>query len=1127
MFHACPNPDCAVHQAGGLFPEPMPCVLCGTPLAEARIVVDPVSSSGGARTEEEKAIVEGYPYVMALPYSRMLQEPDGRNRLELLAYTLQNALKYMGLLVVGEYHASDLRLPKLNDLFRQNLYQPSFGNWNAFLREGISALEAEGHTWRFPEIGEAYRKVETAKKAKMYPTETAYTDDQGLQAFRKVDGTAIGTLINFRNKYLGHGVPLNREQCADLYARHKPILDDFLQALSFAPDLTLVRAERTHLFRLTGTAPGEVDGRQPTASEREKVWVEHSDGRRMELMPFFILPGQVAGVGAESGVLVYEQFTGGKRLVFHGPDSSHGESVGEVLERLKSMIRLKEEEPPIPAEGMTEAVFSHRLAQWNESVMAGLHRERKVIPNLYQPRAEAEQELKGWTGAQAPLLVIAAEAGSGKTNLLAEMARQYSELELPTLLIRAARMESPDLEEVLRGVLNVEADVDVAALPVLDRPVDAPLMILVDGGNEHAEPDVLMDRLLAFLGRTPVGVKVVLSWRVDTPAALPVLDEQQAQLVYPAAQREGDHILAKSALRLGALDRQEIEGAWDRYLAHPSKAYRPQFHFQQLVEVDRPLTEQFANPLLLRMFMELFHQRGLKHKPKGMADIWALWWRDQRTREREAGFLEAFATLLMEAGESKVPLDALFDHAALGPEVRNIQVDSAYQQLLRRGVLSQSFAGEELEVGFTMEAAWFFVLGEIAGREEWTAEKVAERLAESPRWRAPLQSMVRARVGRGGLDLLCDCIDHEGVPDEFSAEALAQAFMLRRPEEVIEALLSDATASDWEVIRMAVDWLTEGQKVVKSAEVCSAVVPHLQGAPISAGFIRTLFMRANHDEKQVMVEVLESLMESLDGPTEWGYAGKVFRFAGDYARALTCHERALELVVATEGRDSAAYADLSYSMSSTLDKAGRYEEAIQHCQEALRVEELLYGSDSEEVAGTYYRMGWILNMQDKSEEAIAWMLKALAIEEKTLGLWHKSTAATLGGLCSAYRSAGQLEQAMEYAQRGHAIEERIYPKGASTLGPNHYNMGRILLEMGKPDDALAQFLEGAAIFEAAVGPKHRNTLRNRTFIGMALTACGRQEEARTHLEETLQWQREGQVRPADLQATEEALAALG
>ena len=115
---------------------------------------------------------------------------------------------------------------------------------------------------------------------------------------------------------------------------------------------------------------------------------------------------------------------------------------------------------------------------------------------------------------------------------------------------------------------------------------------------------------------------------------------------------------------------------------------------------------------------------------------------------------------------------------------------------------------------------------------------------------------------------------------------------------------------------------------------------------------------------------------------------------------------------------------------------------------------------------------------------------------------------------------------MEYAQRGHAIEERIYPKGASTLGPNHYNMGRILLEMGKPDDALAQFLQGAAIFEATVGPKHRNTLRNRTFIGVALTVCGRRKEALALLDETLQWQREGQVRPADLKATEDALSAL-
>ena len=80
--------------------------------------------------------------------------------------------------------------------------------------------------------------------------------------------------------------------------------------------------------------------------------------------------------------------------------------------------------------------------------------------------------------------------------------------------------------------------------------------------------------------------------------------------------------------------------------------------------------------------------------------------------------------------------------------------------------------------------------------------------------------------------------------------------------------------------------------------------------------------------------------------------------------------------------------------------------------------------------------------------------------------------------------------------------------------------------MGMPDEAVLQFEKAGDIFENQLGPKHRNTLRNRTFIGMVPTACGRQEEARTHLEETLHWQRAGQVRPADLQATEEALVSF-
>ena len=75
----------------------MPCPVCQAPLVEVSVAEEPPAS----RSDFEQRVLDRYPYVIALPYRNMLDEQDGRGRLDLLAYTLQNALKYMGLLVVG------------------------------------------------------------------------------------------------------------------------------------------------------------------------------------------------------------------------------------------------------------------------------------------------------------------------------------------------------------------------------------------------------------------------------------------------------------------------------------------------------------------------------------------------------------------------------------------------------------------------------------------------------------------------------------------------------------------------------------------------------------------------------------------------------------------------------------------------------------------------------------------------------------------------------------------------------------------------------------------------------------------------------------------------------------------
>ena len=104
----CLTPECALHLSKARFPEPIPCPICSTPLQAA-----PLSEADVELTDLERRVLGHYPFVLARPYYNMLKEADGRGKLDLLAYTFQNALKYLGLLVVGEYHASNLRLPEV------------------------------------------------------------------------------------------------------------------------------------------------------------------------------------------------------------------------------------------------------------------------------------------------------------------------------------------------------------------------------------------------------------------------------------------------------------------------------------------------------------------------------------------------------------------------------------------------------------------------------------------------------------------------------------------------------------------------------------------------------------------------------------------------------------------------------------------------------------------------------------------------------------------------------------------------------------------------------------------------------------------------------------------------------
>lgn len=560
--------------------------------------------------ESDNAIIKTYPYFLAHPYKRALEEEDLFKRLHLLKEVLLNYLKYLGLLTASEYFHSELKIGEINRAFKNFLYRPQFGHWNAFMRSAIQALKEHSHEWFVKELPYYYNDVE-------------------IIPYAEKGETSIGKLIYFRNHYLGHSTVPSEEKCAELWDEYFSLLKELLAKLEFCKNYTIVSSDKTVSWRLMGDAITQVNLRQKL---KTNVAMLNTENEELGIVPFFILPGEyfIKEVSERAKLMIYEQYTG-SRIVFFSPESVHGETNNEkVLEQLNLMIREKEKQEPVPMKDLDEAAWKAILKENNEATVQSLLSEKKVIKGIYQERQDAEVALRSWIGARAGLFFLAAEAGSGKTNLLVEMNRQYVERGLDTVLLRGNRFRTPEIWEELCYRFNLTPESSFEEAGFVKYEQENPLMILIDGANENSNSKALFKSIIKFLERYKGGhIKIVLSWRVNTKRELPQADESYESIIYCDA-KEGnreENVIARSCHWLKPLNKVEVEGAWNKYVNDKQDKIRrkPNFSYEELTYHDRSLSDQLDNPLLLRLFLELNNGKGLPKSRGGFISIWTLY----------------------------------------------------------------------------------------------------------------------------------------------------------------------------------------------------------------------------------------------------------------------------------------------------------------------------------------------------------------------------------------------------------------------------------------------------------------------------------------------------------------------
>jgi tetratricopeptide (TPR) repeat protein len=1030
--YICINSNCIISQSKASFPSEGNCPLCQQALKELSIA--PILN------HQDEQLIASLPYVIAYPLQDTFQQSDYEKKLHRLAYTFNNFLKYLGLISISEFIHSDFKSRKMIDLFESNIGEPSFGRWNQFIRESYALLSKEKIKLVFPEVYKFYQKANEKK----FKIEVEMIDDFGDVNYSEKNGmTAIDMLINFRNKYLGHGTPLSDKQAKALWEYYYPIFKDLLQLMTAQLALHMYKKENNNCWKLQSTEIMETDA-APEIDEA-RVWLADDKGRKLPLIPFFIIPTLLGDFEKESKLMVYEAYNG-QSIKFFSPENIVKETSGEILQRLKLLLREKQKEVPFTPENFGKTQLLERLTEENTWIMETLLREKKIIEGVYQQRQSMEIKLREWIGARANIFFIAAEAGSGKTNLLAEMMNQYKERNISCLFLRAARMQKNTLREELAYRLNIDENHSLEDYTIAGTQAE-PTIILLDGLNEAKNSESLWDEMLQLSKQfEPGALKFIIGNRANAKDDLnryPIADADE-QLLY-GEKKENEKGLCAYVHWLTPMDMQEMKGAWEHYYQMKKGIYRPNFDFDRIAQFDRGIYNQISNPLVMRLFLELYHGKSLPKKGRHL-NIWKDWFHIFSAEEQS--FMQNLAALIWEKGANEL----LFDTVQKSERMKSFFADEKskipYQRLLKNGWISRYSKDLDAYIAFTVEGLLLYILGlQLYAQSSKIDLAAVEDLIQSGKKlkKAALDSFLAELAQRDEMELITALIDSGGDKIGICIAPLFIYMKNRGVKALLDKVLENATEHDWKALLALNYLLSEMQLETIRKEFLNLLADKIsfEGKATFELGLEIVEDSDNDIAKKVFVSICSSLNE--DFKKDYSILKKMAdceRKFGNYHKSLDLYKSAEAILHEHSiGNIEDKFIDLYTSLGSFYYAIKDLDNAELYWDKAFDLAYETYGEFGSTVQ--INSIGVISAARKKFQKALEFYQKHLKINLDKFGMSHSEVALSFHNIGTLYIEIDDLEKAINCLEKSLKIRKVIFGHYHEDIAYVYINLGLV------------------------------------------------------------------------------------
>ncbi len=1065
MSFICKNPDCTApdNKKGKAYPSAMECPFCDVPLVEVISI-----------SEADLSLIRNLPYVIAYPLKRALLEKHPLTRINLFRDTFLNYLKYLALITASEFFNSPIKDKKMVALFNRTLTETSFGLWNEFIREALKFLNDSGHNFFCPELNDYYTSVQTGSNRKLYKGEVFVEDSFGETKIIQQKLTGIDSLINFRNRYLGHQQTLDDATYVDLWEQYFPIFQDLLTHMTFCSNYLMYKTEHGETFCLQGD---EIKLRETTSQLNANVWIEDGNNCRLEILPFFVVPGELSiRKEDKEQILVYESYTG-KTIKFFSPEGTEKLTSGKILERLNLLLRDKQKEQSYSPETFTKEVFLARVTDENKLTLETLISEKKVIPGVYIHRQEIEIKLKEWIGARASIFFIAAEAGSGKTNLLTEMQKQYAERGLSSFLVRAGRMEKQGLAEQIAYLLNIDYTLGLGAYPILAGTQSEPTFILIDGINEAFNAESLWKEVLELSKLfEPGSIKFVVTARTNSKADLyryPV-SEEDMNLIY-GENKDRETGLAALTHWLTPQNMEEMKDAWENYASSDKARYKPQFSFDDIAGFDRTIYDQINNPLVLRIFLEVYNRKNLPKKGKTHLNIWQDWFNTFSAEEQK--FLEMLAMEVWANGKNELLLDDLLKVETLKPYLISDNSKSPYQRLKDLGWISRYIKDLNVCIGFTVEGVLLYIFGKHLQKR---SPKIDIRFISdflekgSKLQKAGIEAYLCEEALGGDLEMITKLIDADDENSDKCIRALLHYIKSYGVESTLEKLLKNPTENDWKALLRLNEMLGQLQLHVLKSELLNKVIPRIPfitKSDIKLGLWAIAEME-NKEAKYYFSKIYTNLNFTLLDADILHILGHCkFRFA-EYDHALDSFQSCLNNRLKNLGSDHMNVAADYNDIGVTYYRKGEYEMALEFYEKSLNVELKILGVEHPAVATSYLNIGLVWYKRGEYDYALEFYQKCLNIRLRILGSEHLEVATCYNSIGLIWDEKGDYDYALEFYQKSLDIRLNILGGEHDDVATSYNNIASALYYKGNYVSALDYYQKCQEISLRALGSEH-------------------------------------------------------